>query len=600
LIGLITFGKNVHVHELAFEECPKSHIIRGTKEIKAFSQIATLLGLPARAESKDAPANAWKPCPGADKFIMPLSECELIVTTILEDLQVDCWGYGNSERPLRCTGAAITTAVGLLEATFKNVPSRVMVFTGGPCTSGPGTIVSNDLKDSIRSHHDIRKGTAPHYQKALKWYEGLAIRAGDNGHVIDLFAAHLDQLGLAEMKVCLEKSGGCMVLDDSFARGVFQGSFRSIFRRDKNDNLAMGFMGEVQVLTSSEFKISGCIGKVSSLDRKHACVADTEVGVGNTCAWRLGGVDPNTTLALYFQIANKDAQQLKDGRQAYVQICTKYRYSTGQTVLRVTTIAKTFSDPAEEKGLAYARAGFDQECAAVIMTRLAVHKTVAAQSFDVMRWLDRMLIKLVQKFATYSKNDSGSFKLSAEFSYYPQFMFHLRRSQFLQIFNLTPDETAFYRIMVVNEDVASSINMIQPSLIAYSLDGPAQAVMLDAMSCQPNRILVLDTFFNIVVWYGSTINKWRENGVHLKPEYDYFAQLLQAPVVDAQELIKDRFPYPMFIECVQDGSQERFLLAKLNPSVTHASDQPGEQPIFTEDVSFKVFMKHLRRLAVEN
>jgi protein transport protein SEC23 len=30
-IGLITFGKNVHVHELSFEECPKAHIIRGTK-----------------------------------------------------------------------------------------------------------------------------------------------------------------------------------------------------------------------------------------------------------------------------------------------------------------------------------------------------------------------------------------------------------------------------------------------------------------------------------------------------------------------------------------------------------------------------------------
>ena len=115
--------------------------------------------------------------------------------------------------------------------------------------------------------------------------------------------------------------------------------------------------------------------------------------------------------------------------------------------------------------------------------------------------------------------------------------------------------------MLIRENVANSVNMIQPSLVAYSLDGPAQAVLLDSTSMQPNRILVLDTFFHIVVWYGSTINKWKENGVHLKPEYDYFAQLLNAPVRDAQELIKDRFPYPMFIECVQEGSQERFLLS---------------------------------------
>ena len=41
--------------------------------------------------------------------------------------------------------------------------------------------------------------------------------------------------------------------------------------------------------------------------------------------------------------------------------------------------------------------------------------------------------------------DPASFKLGEGFSIYPQFMFHLRRSQFLQVFNNSPDETAFYR-----------------------------------------------------------------------------------------------------------------------------------------------------------
>ena len=42
-------------------------------------------------------------------------------------------------------------------------------------------------------------------------------------------------------------------------------------------------------------------------------------------------------------------------------------------------------------------------------------------------------VRLVSKFADYRKDDAASFRLSSSFSIYPQFMFHLRRSQFLQV-----------------------------------------------------------------------------------------------------------------------------------------------------------------------
>jgi hypothetical protein len=32
LVGLVTFGTHVHVHELGFSECPKAYVFRGTKE----------------------------------------------------------------------------------------------------------------------------------------------------------------------------------------------------------------------------------------------------------------------------------------------------------------------------------------------------------------------------------------------------------------------------------------------------------------------------------------------------------------------------------------------------------------------------------------
>jgi protein transport protein SEC23 len=109
--------------------------------------------------------------------------------------------------------------------------------------------------------------------------------------------------------------------------------------------------------------------------------------------------------------------------------------------LRVTTIARNWADASAPE----IQASFDQEAAAVAMARIAIFKAEIDDGPDVLRWLDRMLIRLCQKFAQYRKDDPSSFTLNDNFSIYPQFMFHLRRSQFLQVFNNSPDETAFYR-----------------------------------------------------------------------------------------------------------------------------------------------------------
>ena len=77
-------------------------------------------------------------------------------------------------------------------------------------------------------------------------------------------------------------------------------------------------------------------------------------------------------------------------------------------------------------------AGFDQEAAAVVVARLATHKMESEEDFDATRWLDRTLIRLASRFGDYRKDDPASFQLTPNMSYYPQFMFNLRRSQFVQ------------------------------------------------------------------------------------------------------------------------------------------------------------------------
>merc|ERR1719469_1261046 len=119
---------------------------------------------------------------------------------------------------------------------------------------------------------------------------------------------------------------------------------------------------------------------------------------------------------------------------------------------------------------------------------------------DVLRWVDRMLIRLCQKFGEYNKDAPDSFRFPENFSLYPQFMFHLRRSQFLQVFNNSPDETAFYRSCLNREDHTQCLIMIQPILYSYSFNGPPEPVLLDTSSIQPDKILLMDTFFQVLIF----------------------------------------------------------------------------------------------------
>lgn len=241
---------------------------------------------------------------------------------------------------------------------------------------------------------------------------------------------------------------------------------------------------------------------------------------------------------------------------------------------------------------------FDQEAAAVLIARAAVHRAETEETTDILRWLDRSLIRLCSKFASYQPEAPQTFQLPEEFSIYPQFMFHLRRSPFLQIFNSSPDEAAYRRMVLTRESVKNSLVMIQPALLSYSFHGPPEPVLLDVSSIQNNTILLLDTFFHVVVFHGETIASWRDQGYQNQAEHENFRHLLQAPREDAQALMEDRFPVPRYIVCDQHKSQSRFILAKLNPSV---SNNPNStQQIFTDDVSLKVFMESLMRLTVQS
>lgn len=53
----------------------------------------------------------------------------------------------------------------MLQCSYPNTGGRIMMFVGGPCSQGPGQVVNDDLREPIRSHHDIHKDNAKYMKK---------------------------------------------------------------------------------------------------------------------------------------------------------------------------------------------------------------------------------------------------------------------------------------------------------------------------------------------------------------------------------------------------------------------------------------------------
>ncbi|XP_002156026.2 protein transport protein Sec23B [Hydra vulgaris] len=601
LVGLITFGRMVNVHELGCDGISKSYVFRGNKDITT-KQLQDMLGIGQKGQQQQqklpAPVDEIH-----NRFLQPIHKCEMSVTDLIGEIQRDPWPVAADKRPLRSTGTALAIAVSLLECSYPNTGGRIMLFVGGPCTQGPGMVIDYELKNVIRSHHDITTDNTPHMKKAIRFYESISSRASDNGHTIDIYSCSLDQLGLLEMKSIPNNTGGYMFMGDSFDTALFKQSFQRVFSKDAKNEFKMAFGVNIEVKTSKELKISGCIGPCTSLEKKGPNISETEIGIGSTSAWKVSGMDSNTTYAFFFEITNSHTAPVPQGGRGCIQFITQYQHSSGQRRVRVTTCARNWVDSAN---MHHVPASFDQEASAVLMARVAVHRCDSDDNVqDVLRWLDRMLIRLVQKYGEYNKDDAISFRLADNFSLYPQFMFHLRRSQFLQYFNNSPDETAFYRHYLDKEDVTNSLIMIQPILYSYSFHGPPEPVLLDSSSIQPDTILLLDTYFLVLIQNGETIQAWKNMNYQDDPAYENFRQLLQAPIDDAQELLQNRFPVPRYVETYHGGSQARFLLSRVNPSQTHnnmymmGGGDTGSA-ILTDDVSLQVFMDHLKKLATSS
>eukprot|EP01054_Gregarina_sp_Poly1_P004770 Gregarina_sp_Poly_1__4769@NODE_2544_length_2002_cov_194_490439_g1132_i1_p1_GENE_NODE_2544_length_2002_cov_194_490439_g1132_i1NODE_2544_length_2002_cov_194_490439_g1132_i1_p1_ORF_typecomplete_len571_score41_79Sec23_trunk/PF04811_15/6_1e70Sec23_BS/PF08033_12/1_8e04Sec23_BS/PF08033_12/8_2e22zfSec23_Sec24/PF04810_15/5_3e08zfSec23_Sec24/PF04810_15/4_9e03VWA_3/PF13768_6/0_2VWA_3/PF13768_6/5_1e02VWA_2/PF13519_6/0_76_NODE_2544_length_2002_cov_194_490439_g1132_i1661778 len=370
VVGLITFGSVVYIHELGFSECVKSYVFRGTKEVTQNDlQQQLKVGSVSKSQQQQrmSAAQTMDQNVAANKrrFLCPLGDCEFVLNIILDDLQPDCWPTPSDQRSSRCTGAALSAAISLMECCCYQQSGRILLFTGGICTQGPGQVVGAPLSESIRQHLDLQKDSpnAKYTKKAIHYYTDLATRAVNAGHPIDLFCCSLDQCGLYEMKICAERTGGVMVMSDTFSLNVFRDSLKKLFEIAPDGYVRNAFNVKVEFLCTKEVKVCGAIGCVTSTNKKGSQVTDLSVGQSNTCEWACGVMDPSSTIAFYLDVTNTNERNLLN-KSAFIQIQITYTHPTGEKRMRVFTQAFPFAVSGSGNNIAQIGSGFDQvhEC----------------------------------------------------------------------------------------------------------------------------------------------------------------------------------------------------------------------------------------------
>ena len=98
MIGLISYGKMVHVHELGFSDCPRAYVFKGDQKKNGNNltpkDIQEMLGLNLSSDPlHKGDSSALK------RFLVPVAECEFALNSILDDLQPDPWPVNKGNRP---------------------------------------------------------------------------------------------------------------------------------------------------------------------------------------------------------------------------------------------------------------------------------------------------------------------------------------------------------------------------------------------------------------------------------------------------------------------------------------------------------------------
>lgn len=580
-VGILSIGKHVFLHNLQSAFLSET-IIGGNVEYTK-DQLLNLLKLKTANPSQHL----------INKYIQPLDNCKDRLLKIIKRLRPNTFEVKKDKRSLRCVGQGLLTALCCIES-FGGFGGRIVSLLGGATTIGSGKIISDELAVTFRNHTDLLENSdlISVFQKAKNFYDSLIKPAVNYSVTIDLFAFCLNQFGIGEMRNLIEKTGGLVVNQEEFICEVFDKSF------DKYINVVIDpnspYSSKMKVLCSKDLFLSGFLGPAHLSGKDPSVPKDADGLIGQSGGNEFQTLSPLSTSTYLMFFSHRQAEMNIKSKPCYFQIKTTFINTKGETIIRVSTFMREFIN--DEKMIL---SGFDQEAGMACLARLAGFKGEIIETQDLIYWLNSVLIKFIRRYANFQQNDPKSFSIPDEISLLPQFMYYFRKSYFVQKFGTSVDEHALFKMTLNRENLSNMLVMIQPALFAYDLETQQpNPVFCDINSLKPDIIILVDTYFNVLIWHGKLIHEWVEQEYHLMDDYQHLKTLLELPKEDADLIVEDRLPVPMVISCHSGSPQERILKSKLNPSSDNNVGGDDEDYI-TDDVSMKKFMDYLIKLVVK-
>ena len=128
------------------------------------------------------------------------------------------------------------------------------------------------------------------------------------------------------------------------------------------------------------------------------------------------------------------------------------------------------------------------------------------------------MLKFSVRFGHINRHDRSGFKMPHSMKHFPQFIYHLRRSNFVNPFGAPPDQSIYVKTCMMRESIGNGIVMVQPALLKYTTDDADPVpVELDLDELQDEVVLLMDSFFMVLVWQGPSVYDWKEQELDQDP-----------------------------------------------------------------------------------
>ncbi|AEY94584.1 FAAL068Cp [Eremothecium gossypii FDAG1] len=453
-------------------------------------------------------------------------------------LEAQPCGAAQEERPRRGTGIAFFVAA-LFNMHRVGFALKVLAFLAGPCTQGPGKVVSKSYRNHMRGHSELQNRKARYSSQAADYYRSLREFAPAVSY--DVFITSLDQTGVWEMAQCLNH----VVQYDTLVEDRFHLDMHAYARRLRNEIVPH----QVNLITSDTVLVDGCFGPVRKLPPLRNNYSDTERGVGSTTTWAYNGTllsADELSLCFSLCLAPSVRQSSKESAAPNITLQVEFMYEVhGELCVAVTTLVlPTTSDPA---ALSLPQSFNATICCVSFMKRIAWEILNGHwHSYKLHDWctaLDDLCVRHL---------DSGSFNASqlVQLSYY------LQRSALLRLAQTSPDEWAVYLLAILRRDSTQCLHICRP--LITMLTPERQQLRLNPDVLRDVRPMVVDASNYVIVRYS-----------------DPNDSALHAVRAMAQQLQLSRWPVPWYKDTPIGKSQDRYVLSRLG--VSTASNLPSSE-----------------------